>query len=185
MCLCREFTDPCGRCLNIFPFQKPGSRLCHFHLCVAEGIFANAAEVAATSQCDAASLHTPLLFRGRTGVSFVSFQALSTPSEREERIGCFQRPPKAPSGTGAAPGGLPGPQAVLSHGLKSSPLQKHLPSALTTVPWSFLRTGLCPIHLCPRHPAQHPAQGQITFTKLNYLLVASGSTPASERLLCL
>lgn len=141
MCLCREFTDPCGRCLNIFPFQKPGCRLCHFHLCVAEGISANAAEVAATSQRDAASLHTPLLFQGRTGVSFVSLQALSTPREREERTGCIQRPSKAPPSTGAVPGCLPGPQAVLSHGLKSSPLQQHLPSALVTVTWSFLRAG--------------------------------------------
>lgn len=96
MCLCREFTDPCGRCLNIFPFQKAGSRLCHFHLCVAEGIFANAAEVAAISQRDAASLYTPLLFWGLTGVSFVSLWSMSTPREREEKTECFQRP-KGPS----------------------------------------------------------------------------------------
>lgn len=41
-----------GRCLNIFPFRRPGSHLCHFHLCVAEGIFVNEAEVAAASQRD-------------------------------------------------------------------------------------------------------------------------------------
>lgn len=84
------------RCLNIFPFQKTGSRLCHFHLCVAEGIFANAAEAAATSQRDAASLCTPLLFQGRTGVSFISLQVPSTPREREERAEHFQKPPEAP-----------------------------------------------------------------------------------------
>lgn len=34
-----QFPDPRGKRLSVFPSQKPGARLCCFHLCVAEGIF--------------------------------------------------------------------------------------------------------------------------------------------------
>lgn len=74
-----EFTDTCGRCCNIFPFQKPGSRLCHFHLCAAEGIFANTARVAATAGPRAHGCYF-----GDSQVYVWIITGLSTHGEKEE-----------------------------------------------------------------------------------------------------
>lgn len=87
-----EFTDTCGRCCNIFPFQKPGSRLCHFHLCAAEGIFANTARVAAT----AVPAHTAAIL-GTRRCTYGSLQACRLTGRRK-------RAP--PSANPLAPGGF-------------------------------------------------------------------------------
>lgn len=157
-CQCPEFTDPCRRCLNSFPFQKPGSRLCHFHLCVAEGISANAAKLAVTSQCDAAGLYTPLVSQGLAGVSM-------------PREGVCPRPPKAPEPPfpGSSPGGLPGPQegsggdVVLT---ATSTVAPHPHSASCSL-------GITPS--CLSVPSSEEAQP--AFTELNQGPKSSGSAP--------
>lgn len=89
-CLCPEFADPCGRCLNIFPFRKPGSRLCHLHPCVAEGISANTAGVAAVSQ-GAARPCPHCRYLGGAQVCPLYPEGLSPPRERAG----VPRPPAA------------------------------------------------------------------------------------------
>lgn len=88
-----------------FPFSEPVSHLCCFHLCAAEGIFANAAEVAAISQPDRRPC-THRCYLGNPQV-YCLYHYGSVNSQGEGReAGCCQRPPKAPEppcSTGTSP----------------------------------------------------------------------------------
>lgn len=95
---CRELTDPRGRCLNIFPFPKPSSRLCHFHLCVAEGIFANAVEVAVILQreCSVPVRTAAILGTCRCILCIITGLITLSGDGREGRV----PPPGSPPGSG-------------------------------------------------------------------------------------
>lgn len=91
-----------------FSFSELGSHLCHFHLCVAEGIFANAAKVPAISQRDAASLYTHCCYFGDSQVYRLYHHYRPVKSQREKRVGGVlpeALKPLSTHPTGTCPGG--------------------------------------------------------------------------------